>query len=98
MNDLVKRGADLKKTGTTSIREPTPEDSFVFSYTSGTTGDPKGVKLTHRGFINAATAVSGVMSLGLSQFDTYPSYLPATHVFERNKPSGAFLSEPCNDL
>ena len=30
----------------------------MFSYTSGTTGDPKGVKLTHRMIIGAAYAVN----------------------------------------
>lgn len=30
------------------INEPSPDDCSAFSYTSGTTGDPKGVKLTHK--------------------------------------------------
>ena len=29
-----------------------PEDCHVISYTSGTTGDPKGVKLTHKNFLS----------------------------------------------
>ena len=28
--------------------ESQPEDNYCFSYTSGTTGDSKGVKLSHR--------------------------------------------------
>ena len=28
--------------------EPTPDDCYMFSFTSGTTGNPKGVKLTHK--------------------------------------------------
>lgn len=29
------------------VKEPGPHDCPMFSYTSGTTGDPKGVKLSH---------------------------------------------------
>jgi len=28
--------------------EAQPEDVYALSYTSGTTGDPKGVKMTHK--------------------------------------------------
>jgi len=30
-----------------SVKPPSKDDCLMFSYTSGTTGDPKGVKLTH---------------------------------------------------
>jgi long-subunit acyl-CoA synthetase (AMP-forming) len=36
---------------------PTPDTCAAFSYTSGTTGDPKGVKLTHKMLLGAAYAV-----------------------------------------
>jgi long-chain acyl-CoA synthetase len=32
----------------------TAEDCFTFSYTSGTTGDPKGVMLSHKNFMACA--------------------------------------------
>ena len=42
---------DVRKAGenstSKSIKEPKATDTLMFSYTSGTTGDPKGVKLTH---------------------------------------------------
>ena len=60
------------------------DDTYMFSYTSGTTGDPKGVMLTHQMIIGAAYAVN--MRLGANPFnedDTYISYLPAAHSFEQ---------------
>lgn len=58
----------------------------MFSYTSGTTGDPKGVKLSHKMMMSAAFALNlrlskGTTSLGMD--DTYISYLPAAHSFEQ---------------
>ena len=40
-----------------AITQPGPEDCPMFSYTSGTTGDPKGVKLTHQMLIGCAASV-----------------------------------------
>lgn len=56
----------------------------MFSYTSGTTGDPKGVKLTHRMITQMSCAVN--MKLGTEIFcekDCYISYLPSAHSFEQ---------------
>lgn len=58
----------------------------MFSYTSGTTGDPKGVKLTHRMLIQCAAAVNSRLAstnAELCEKDTYISYLPAAHSFEQ---------------
>lgn len=58
----------------------------MFSYTSGTTGDPKGVKLTHKMIITAAYAVNYRVGKNGDPFgptDTYISYLPAAHSFEQ---------------
>ena len=55
--DLVRLGAQKKAAGETSVSEPVKDDVFMFSYTSGTTGDPKGVKLSHKMLIGAGYAV-----------------------------------------
>ena len=60
---------------------PRPEDTVTINYTSGTTGDPKGVILTHRNSVAAASA-----SLCISRSvkgDTICSYLPLAHIFQR---------------
>ena len=65
---------------------PSPDDVYMFSYTSGTTGNPKGVQLTHKMILGCAYAVSTRVSCGgnpLNSSDSYVSYLPAAHSFEQ---------------
>ena len=64
--------------------EVTYDTFYTFSYTSGTTGMPKGVMLTHRAFvanIQAMTNFDGTFNF--LETDVYISYLPLAHVFER---------------
>ena len=56
----------------------------MFSYTSGTTGDPKGVKLTHKMSLSLGYAINNKMDdKPLCRTDSYVSYLPAAHSFEQ---------------
>ena len=45
---MIKKGRTNALTGGFKANEPTKDDCFMLSYTSGTTGVPKGVKLTHK--------------------------------------------------
>jgi len=91
LKDLYEKGVELAKAGTGTLLEPTPETCSAFSYTSGTTGDPKGVKLTHKMLIMSSFAVkvrSEQCSLNkfvkpIDHEDCYISYLPAAHSFEQ---------------
>lgn len=63
---------------------PSSGDIATFSYTSGTTGTPKGALLTHQ---NLISSVAGVRGMGEEQAvdfrDRHLSYLPLAHIFER---------------
>jgi long-chain acyl-CoA synthetase len=58
-----------------------PDDVCTVVYTSGTTGDPKGVELAHRNLVDISRAILQVHPL--SESDSTLSFLPYAHVFER---------------
>lgn len=62
------------------------DDMCVLCYTSGTTGVPKGVKLTHKNFLMGAT-VSVLHQArpedNWSSNDRYVSFLPSAHSYEQ---------------
>eukprot|EP00800_Vazella_pourtalesii_P017344 TRINITY_DN524_c0_g2_i2.p1 TRINITY_DN524_c0_g2~~TRINITY_DN524_c0_g2_i2.p1 ORF type:complete len:659 (+),score=132.98 TRINITY_DN524_c0_g2_i2:47-2023(+) len=64
---------------------PKPDDLATVCYTSGTTGKPKGVMLTHRNIMaNCAASVTIVTSqTPITTDDCHLSYLPLAHMFER---------------
>ncbi len=47
-DEVIQAGRQAKSTGNYNSVVARPDDVFMFSYTSGTTGDPKGVKVTHK--------------------------------------------------
>lgn len=59
----------------------TPESPATILYTSGTTGNPKGVVLTHHNVIYEA--ISTLESAGLEGAQRQVSYLPFAHIAER---------------
>jgi len=65
-----------------SLAAPAIDGDSIASilYTSGTTGVPKGVMLSHTNFCSLIAAVSGVFSL--NQDDRLLSVLPVHHAFE----------------
>lgn len=63
------------------INKPSLEDTFSIVYTSGSTGNPKGVVISYE-TISYSAAVS-VESLGTSANERFLSYLPLAHVTER---------------
>jgi len=58
-----------------------PENICSMVYTSGTTGEPKGVMLHHRGFVH--DIIHSEARLNLRSTDTFLSFLPLSHLYER---------------
>lgn len=66
---------------------PTADDVSTLMFTSGTTGQPKGVVFTHAGLVAAVAALDGTTSApaprGFAVGDRYFSFLTLAHVFGR---------------
>ncbi|MFL6295697.1 MAG: AMP-dependent synthetase/ligase [Actinomycetes bacterium] len=84
-DDLVARGRDALAgdgSGFEELRRRVgPEDNAILLYTSGTTGPPKGVLLTHHNVLYQITALDRLT--GLPQGGSSVSYLPLAHIAER---------------
>ena len=68
----------------TTMIEPVdivPDDLASIVYTSGTTGRPKGVMLSHRNILSNAEAISGAVPA--YREDVFLSFLPLSHMLER---------------
>lgn len=59
-----------------------PSDILTFSYTSGTTGDPKGAMLSHRNFVACVVNVM-TSDFQFKEGDQHLSFLPLPHAYER---------------
>ena len=82
-SDFLKLGENLpRQTEVENLqREATFDDIANILYTSGTTGDSKGVILTHGQFHAAFVANDKCVPVG--ENDRVMNFLPYTHIFER---------------
>jgi len=83
--ELLQLGAEYKKEHSGEVQkliDSSAEDDIIsYVYTSGTTGNPKGVMLSHKNFLENVKGATQVVEL-------YPqevalSFLPLSHVLER---------------
>lgn len=79
--------------GPLQYRPPVPSDIITINYTSGTTGPPKGVTLTHRAAVAASSGSTIVVTPKPN--DVYCSYLPLAHIYGRLNEHSALWSGSC---
>ena len=77
----VKRGPAQPAELATRLAAIKPEDVCTIVYTSGTTGDPKGVELAHHSLVDISRAAIQVHPI--TDQDRCLSWLPYSHVFGR---------------
>jgi len=85
-NDLMAKGKAFQQSADayefeTHAMTVRPEDILTLLYTSGTTGNPKGVMLMHSNLVSNMHASNA--RLGVTDTDKFLSFLPLSHSFER---------------
>ncbi|XP_053996394.1 fatty acid CoA ligase Acsl3 isoform X2 [Hylaeus anthracinus] len=75
-SDVIKKG----NTSTASMELPQTEDTAIIMYTSGSTGVPKGVLLSHSNIIYTLQAFCDAVEIRSD--DVFLGFLPLAHVFE----------------
>merc|ERR1711959_500148 len=79
---LLDAGAKAPKPG----NKAKSADIATIMYTSGTTGNPKGVILPHSALVSELAAVGDklkAVNCDISEHDIFISYLPLAHIFDR---------------
>lgn len=92
--------AGSQKTGeyqsriTAARRALNPSDTSSLVYTSGTTGTPKGVMLSHNNFVENVKVCLQQIPV-IDKTDVFLSFLPLSHVFERTATYHVCCAQGC---
>lgn len=80
-DEVIQLGKDNDKS--IEIHAPTPDQISCIMYTSGSTGPPKGVVLTHANLVAGIAGVaSNVPDTVIGRSDRVIAFLPLAHIFE----------------
>ncbi|GAA5949926.1 hypothetical protein JCM21900_005526 [Sporobolomyces salmonicolor] len=77
-DDFIKLG----KANPVEPNHPQPEDLACIMYTSGSTGAPKGVKITNGNIVACLGATQKILGHVVCSGETYIAYLPLAHIME----------------
>jgi long-subunit acyl-CoA synthetase (AMP-forming) len=77
----------------TNIHQPKLEDCISIVYTSGTTGNPKGVVISHLNLVSAGQCTTNINKT--TREDRFMSYLPLAHITERCVVENVAFSSGC---
>lgn len=79
---IFEQNSSKKKSSISKVRpvKVDPEDTAIIMYTSGSTGVPKGVMISHKNLIASVSSFFAICSSLDSRHQTYMSYLPLAHV------------------
>ena len=83
--DFIKENNNVKES---DLRISQPDTIMTICYTSGTTGNPKGVMLSQRNLISVLETVIDGGSIPVDEYAAHISFLPLAHIFERMVISG----------
>ncbi|KAI7866953.1 uncharacterized protein EV154DRAFT_532361 [Mucor mucedo] len=78
LDEVAKLGRENPR----EARQPEPEDICCIMYTSGSTGNPKGVILSHKNVVAAIAGCNTILGHLVTDHDTMIAYLPLAHVLE----------------
>ncbi|WP_158795739.1 long-chain fatty acid--CoA ligase [Pedobacter sp. L105] len=95
---LLASGTDLTPSYQSQITERRtalrPSDTSSLVYTSGTTGTPKGVMLSHGNFVENVKVCLQQIPV-IDETDVFLSFLPLSHVFERTATYHVCCAQGC---
>ena len=83
--DFLKENNNVKES---DLQISKPDTIMTICYTSGTTGNPKGVMLSQRNLISVLETVIRDSAVPLDENGAHISFLPLAHIFERMVISG----------
>lgn len=79
---MISTGANIKGQVNLKAVAPRPEDVAMIMYTSGSTGLPKGVVLSHMNFVSVVASAIAQGTILPRPDDFVIAYLPLAHILE----------------